>query len=59
MRVPLLNGFLAAVDRTAAAASLWESAGIRHGDLATLPAEHNRIDELFLAFAPYAGFREW
>jgi aminoglycoside phosphotransferase (APT) family kinase protein len=52
VRVPLLNGFLAAVDRTAAAASLWEAAGIRHGDPATLPEEHNRIDELCLAFAP-------
>jgi hypothetical protein len=53
VRVPLLNGFVAGVDLTAAAASLREAAGIRHGDPATLPEEHNRIDQLCLAFAPY------
>jgi aminoglycoside phosphotransferase (APT) family kinase protein len=52
MRGPLLTGFLAAVDRTAAAGSLREAAAIRHGDPATLPEEHERIDQLCLAFAP-------
>jgi hypothetical protein len=51
VRGPLLSGFLAAVDRTAAAASLREAAGIRHGDPATLPEEHDRIDQLCRAFA--------
>jgi Ser/Thr protein kinase RdoA (MazF antagonist) len=45
-REPLLRGFLTAVDRAAAAAALPEAARIRHDDPATLPEEHDRIDQL-------------
>lgn len=51
-RAPLLGGFLAAVDRAAAAASLREAAALRHSDPATLPEEHDRIDQLCRDFAP-------
>lgn len=46
LRGPLLDGFLAAVDQSAAAASLDDAANIRHADPATTPAEHARIDLL-------------
>lgn len=50
-RGPLLDGFLAGVDRVAAAASLRDAADLRHRDPATLPEEHDRIDELCRASA--------
>ncbi len=46
LRGPLLDGFLGAVDRSAATASLVDAANIRHADPATTPAEHARIDRL-------------
>lgn len=52
VRERLLNSFLSAVDRTAAAASLRKAADIRHRDPATLPEEHQRIDQLCMTFAP-------
>jgi len=46
LRGPLLDGFLGAVDRSAAAASLDDAANIRYADPATTPAEQARIGRL-------------
>ncbi len=45
-RALLLSGFLGSIDRAGAVDSLTTAAAIRHGDPATTPTEHARIDRL-------------
>ncbi len=52
VRTALLEGFLGAVDRSAAAAALDEAATIRHADPATTAIEHARIEQLRAAHRP-------
>ena len=46
LRGPLLEGFLGAVDRSAASASLDDAANIRYADPATTPDEQERIGRM-------------
>ena len=55
IRTALLDGFLGAVDRSAAAAALDDAATIRHADPATTAIEHARIEHLRAAQRPRTG----
>jgi len=55
VRTALLDGFLGAVDRSAAAAALDDAATIRHADPATTAVEHARIEHLRAAHRSRPG----